>query len=243
MHTNRKCFAALFTLALLPGLSQAQDQDHRQRYANSAGPRINGFNVDEVQRIAPGVELDFSVYGTPGGSATIRIDGARRDLALTEVERGQYEGTYTIGSRDHISARSPVTANLRVGNQVTTGVLSESLLKGVGYHAAQAGDAVPLKIERFDVRASDDLTPGKELEFTLRGTPGAKVDMTIDGTKGVFFLPEVRSGEYAGSYVIKRYDRIAANSTVRANLRQGERVTSIVLGKPLLMARAPAAQL
>lgn len=215
---------------------------HAQRYEESAErgfqPVIRGFNVDEVRRIVPGVELNFDVYGTPGGRVYLQIDGAARNLQLNETEPGTYEGVYTVGTRDRISASSAVTANLRVGNQVTTGVLRESLLAGVGRHQApQRGDlAVLPRIERFDVRGVDDLRPGNELNFMLRGTPGAKVDMTIAGTRGVFFLPEVRPGEYEGSYVIRRGDRIERATAVTANLRVGGRVTSATLGKPLQLA-------
>ncbi|WP_426109987.1 glycine zipper 2TM domain-containing protein [Massilia sp. PWRC2] len=219
---------------------------HAQRYEESSErgfqPVIRGFNVDEVRRIVPGVELNFDVYGTPGGRVYLQIDGAARNLQLNETEPGTYEGVYTVGTRDRISASSAVTANLRVGNQVTTGVLRESLLAGVGRHQApQRGDlAVLPRIERFDVRGVDDLRPGNELNFMLRGTPGAKVDMTIAGTRGVFFLPEVRPGEYEGSYVIRRGDRIERATAVTANLRIGGRVTSATLGKPLqLLGSAP----
>lgn len=228
----------LFGLALtaLPSPSHAQ-----QYQGAAAAPRIDGFNVDEVRRLAPGVELNFSLYGTPGGTATLRIDGARRNVALNEVDTGLYEGSYTIGSRDRIVASSPVTANLRLGNQVASAVLSESLLRDVGRHGRQGRrqDAIAdLSIERFEVQASDDLSPGSDLQFTLRGTPGAKADMSIAGAKGVFFLPEVRAGEYVGVYTIRRHDRITPASAVVANLRQGERVTSATLRQPLLIARA-----
>ncbi len=62
--------------------------------------------------------------------------------------------------------------------------------------------------------------------------------MSIVGAKGVFFLPEVRAGEYVGVYTIRRHDRITPASAVVANLRQGERVTSATLRQPLLIARA-----
>jgi outer membrane lipoprotein SlyB len=171
----------------------------------------------------------------------LQIDGAARSLPLNETEPGQYEGVYTVGSRDRISASSAVTANLRVGNQVTTGVLRESLLAGVGRHdAPRRGDlAVLPRIERFDVRGTDDLRPGNELNFMLRGTPGAKVDMTIAGTRGVFFLPEVRPGEYEGAYIIRRGDRIERSTPVTASLRLNGRVTTQVLNKPLQLVGNP----
>lgn len=219
-----------------------------QQYNNSAAsytPVIRGFDVEEVRRLKPGVELNFKLYGTPGGRATLSIAGANRNLNMTETEPGQYEGTYTLGSRDNITGNSAVTANLRVGNQVTSGVLSESLLRDVGRHPRDQGRerAADLpRIARFDVQANDDLTPGNELVFSVYGTPGAKVDMAIAGTRGVFFLPEVNPGEYSGGYTIRRADRITPNSVVTANMRVGNRVATATLNKPLRIAsgNAPA---
>ncbi|UUZ53187.1 hypothetical protein LP419_30400 [Massilia sp. H-1] len=201
-------------------------------------PRIRGFEVDEVRRLRPGVDLDFTLYGTPGGRASLAIHGARRNLALTETEPGQYEGSYTIGSRDKITGTSTVTANLRVGNLVTSGVLAESLLRAGGPRPQGPASDMP-RIERFDVVGDDRLTPGNELNFTVIGTPGAKVDMAIEGTKGVFFLDEVKPGQYSGEYTIRRKDRIASNSVVTANLRVGNRVATAKLNKPLLVAAPP----
>jgi outer membrane lipoprotein SlyB len=210
------------------------------RSSSSYAPVIRGFNVDEVRRLDLGVELNFDLYGTPGGLAVISIAGANRNLTLTETDPGRYEGVYTIGSRDHINANSAVTANLRVGNQVTSGVLSESLLRGVGFHPGGRGNAGPgavPRIERFDVQGVNDLRAGDDLQFSLKGTPGAKVDMNIAGARGVFFLAEQRPGDYVGNYTIRREDRIAPNSVVTANLRIGDRVTTTTLGKPLLVAQ------
>ncbi len=224
-------------------VTPAQAQQYNNPPAERAfQPVIRGFNVDEVRRLEPGVELNFDVYGTPGGRAYLQIAGAARNLQMNETEPGHYEGVYTIGTRDRISATSAVTANLRVGNQVTTGVLSESLQRGVGRHVEpRRGDlAVAPRIERFDVDGIEDLRPGNELNFRLRGTPGAKVEMVIEGTKGVFFLPEVRPGEYEGSYVIRRGDRLQRATAVTANLRVNGRVTTATLGKPLqLVGNAP----
>ena len=220
-----------------------------QQYNNSAAsytPVIRGFDVEEVRRLKPGVELNFNLYGTPGGRATLSIAGANRNLNMTETEPGQYEGTYTLGGRDRINGNSAVTANLRVGNQVTSGVLSESLLRGVGAHPrdnrGRDNTAGMPRIERFEVQGNDDLRAGNDLEFSLYGTPGAKVDMVIEGTRGVFFLPEVSPGQYSGSYIIRRNDRIATNSKVTATMRSGNRVSTAVLGKPLMVAAAPAQQ-
>ncbi|HBI68666.1 MAG TPA: hypothetical protein DDZ22_06475, partial [Massilia sp.] len=112
-------------LALAPMAAQAQ------QYANERmpAPDIRGFDVEEVRRIAPGVELHFNLYGTPGGNATVKIDGATRNLRLHELDRGQYAGTYTIGTHDRIRNGSRVTADLRVGDRVASDVLRETLVR------------------------------------------------------------------------------------------------------------------
>jgi outer membrane lipoprotein SlyB len=227
--------SALMPLALLPGEALAQ-----QHNASQSTPRIEGFNVDEVRRIAPGVELNFGLYGTPGGQAILRIAGATRNVPMVETEAGQYEGSYTISGRDKIAADSAVTANLRVGNQVASAVLNESLQVGVGNRSTKAMPGPQPRIERFNVEPSADLTGGNDLRFTVFGTPGGKVDLAINGVAGKVFLPEVNKGEYASTYTIRNRDRIASNSVVTANLRMGERVSSATLGKALQSAAAPA---
>jgi outer membrane lipoprotein SlyB len=240
---NRQAFfasvvvmSALMPLALLPVQAMAQ-----QYNTSRQAPRIEGFNVDEVRRLAPGVDLNFGLYGTPGGVATMRIDGATRNLTLVENEAGSYEGTYTINSRDKITARSPVTANLRVGNEVASAVLNESLQIGAGYHGAKVVPGVQPTIARFNVEPVADLSGGNDLRFTVFGTPGGKADLAISGVKGKTLLPEVSRGEYAGTYTIRNRDHVLPNSTVTANLRVGESVTSLALGKSLqsVAARAP----
>lgn len=240
MNISQKFIAAVVAMSAVMPLALQPVEAHAQQYSQSqATPRIEGFNVDEVRRLSPGAELDFALYGTPGGLASLRIEGATRNLVLVETEAGLYEGTYTIGSRDKIAARSPVTANLRVGNQVASAVLSESLQVGVGYHSKKGMAGPPPKIERFDVEPSADLSGGNDLHFTLIGTPGGKAHLTIKGVKGKVLLPEVKNGHYANTYTIKNRDRITSKSTVTAHLLLGERVTSVTLVKGLHSAAAP----
>jgi outer membrane lipoprotein SlyB len=228
--------AVLLPLSLWPSLAPAQNRNQAQTV-----PQIDVFNVNEVKRLSPGVELGFEMDGTPGGVATLHIDGAVRNLTLVEVDAGQYEGTYTISSRDKILARSQVTANLRVGNQVTSLVLNESLQIGVGYHSAKPAPGLQPKIDHFNVDPAAELVGGSELYFSVFGTPGGQVNLAIDGVKGRVFLPEVKSGEYANIYTLKNRDHVTRNSVVTANLRIGEHVTSATLGKPLQSETAPVA--
>ncbi|MDB5748170.1 MAG: hypothetical protein JWP72_3018 [Massilia sp.] len=242
MKLRHTLCATLTALLPLCTLTLAPTAAHAQQYerGNMPAPAIRGFNVNEVRRLAPGVELHFDLYGTPGGNATLRIDGATRNVHMTETEPGQYVGTYTIGNHDRIRNTSAVTANLRVGNRVATGVLSESVVRDGAPRPNRRGDLAAMpRIERFEVRGSDELAPGNDIGFTVFGTPGARVELAITGARGVFFLPEVRRGEYAADYTIRRDDRLSPDARVTATIRANGRYTTQVLGRPLLAGTAP----
>ncbi|WP_288379653.1 glycine zipper 2TM domain-containing protein [uncultured Massilia sp.] len=222
----RKFLFAVFAALVVFGPAHAYQG---RNYA----PVINGFNVEEVRRLSPGVELHFDMYGSPGGVATLRIDGATRNLNMTEVEPGQYSGTYTIGTHDRIRPESGVTANLRQGNQVATSLLRESLLATNAPRSQRGQLATQARVDRFDVQGSPELGPGNELRFMVAGTPGARVEVAIAGARGVFFLPEVRPGEYEAIYTIRNADRIDPGSRVTATLRADGRSVTSVLNRPL----------
>jgi outer membrane lipoprotein SlyB len=133
-----------------------------------------------------------------------------------------------------------VTANLRVNDMVTTRLLAESIVRGPDRDRdgdRDRGDRMASNmphVDRFDVRGSDDLGPGNELKFTVHGTPGAKVEVQIAGTRGIFFLPEIRPGEYSGLYTIRRNDHIAPDAPVTATIRANGRYSTATLGQPLM---------
>lgn len=236
MNLLKKFVLALFVL--LP-LSAVPDAAVAQQpgYSNAA-PRIGGFDVKQVRKLTAGTELNFTLYGTPGGIAIVSVPGATGRLLLEERETGFYEGIYTIKTADRIANNSRVTANLRLGNQVASVVLDEYLIASAAKTNAQlkaeaaAADSI-LRIDRFEV-APNQLTTGNDLGFTLYGTPQAKASVRIAGVKGRVFLDETRDGVYEGIYTIKSADRIAADSKVTANLRLGDNSTRAVLGKSLL---------
>ncbi|QJE01126.1 glycine zipper 2TM domain-containing protein [Massilia forsythiae] len=238
MATTRQTLAAAMVAALplltaaVPAPAQAQNHPR----VAAIGPRIEDFNVDSVRRLDPGTELNFDLHGSPGGDVTLRIDGATRNLHMTETRPGTYQGTYTIGTHDRIRPGSSVTANLRAGGRVATQVLGEALVRGPGRDRDDRSGqlATVPRVDRFDVRGSDDLGPGNELRFSVFGTPGAKVDIQIAGTRGIVTLPEVRPGEYSGLYTIRRDDRIAPDAAVTATIRNNGRYATASLGRPLL---------
>lgn len=231
--------AALFPLPFWASLAQAQPS-----VSSAAAPRIDGFDVEPVAQPAPGNELVFTLYGTPGGVAAVKIGGATGAVVLVETEAGVYEGTYTIRKRDKIKAASTATANLRLGNRVATAILDEPLVgrASVRRPAPAARAAAGPKIDHFDVDPPDRLVPGEEVILTLSGSPGGTASARIVGVKGKIVLNEISPGIYEGAHTIKNRDRIAANSVVTGNLRIGKRETSAVLGQSLLAASVARSQ-
>src|SRR5512135_490251 len=158
---------ALAPLAFSSTVAQAQ----QSAYAVS----IEGFDVEQVRELSAGNSLVFTLYGSAGGTATVRIDRVVDRFPLQEVESGVYEGTYTISSRDQIAADAMVTANLRVGNRIATAVLDESLLAGAASRSEtkRAADAAALaatpRIDRFEADRAANLNSGTDLFFSLAG--------------------------------------------------------------------------
>ena len=251
MNISRKFLSGLFALVALVPLALSPTIAQAQPYANpAAAARIDGFDVEPAPRLNPGNDLLFTLYGSPGGTATVRIEAVVDRFPLAEVEPGVYEGTYTIRSKDRIKAGAMVTANLRVGNQIASEILDESLLAGAASRSEvkRAADAAALaaavKIDRFEADPVARLAAGADLFFSLSGTPGAKASVRINGVKGKLSLEEVAAGVYEGTYTIKDRDRISANSAATATLRLGKRETSAILGQSLLATagRAPSAR-
>lgn len=223
---------AFSQMAFMPQSALAQ-----QRFVS---PTISGFDVKQVDRLSPDSEMVFTLYGTPGADARISIEGINGQYLLPEVEPGVYVGSYTIRSYDRISATSMVTANLRLGNEVATVVLDESLLAGAPWRSLSGSvpSGLAPRIESFTVAPISRIEPGAELFFSLAGTPGGKASVRINGMDGKVFLDETTAGNYQGSYTIKSRDRIAPDSRVAANLRTGNRETDAVLREPLLATGA-----
>jgi outer membrane lipoprotein SlyB len=222
------------SLALTPVAALAQQ---------AAPPKIDGFDVEQARRLTAGSKLAFTLYGTPGGTATARIGGVNTRVLFDEVEAGVYEATYVIKAADGLTAQTPVTANLRIGNQIAAGTLDESLLKGAKLAAQTPVAAVVLpKIDRFEIDAPTSLAAGEQLFFTVRGTPEAKTSVRVPGVKGKLLLNESQPGAYEGSYVIKDRDRVATDARAVATLRIGEREVSASLDRALLArpGRAPS---
>jgi outer membrane lipoprotein SlyB len=230
-------FAALAfcQLAFIPQSASAQ-----QRFA---APVITGFDVAQVPRVEPGSELVFTLYGTPGGDARISIAGVPNQYILAEVEAGVYVGSYTIRRVDRLNETTDVTANLRLGNQVASTQLDESLVAGAPWRTRPGSvpTGVAPTIRSFGLAPLPRIEPGAEMIFALVGTPGGNASARVKGVDGKIYLNEDTPGNYSGSYTVKNRDRIANDAKVTADLRVGTRDAVATLATPLVAVGAMSA--
>lgn len=224
-------FPALLAALLLAGPLPAAAQNR-----GSAAPVIEQFYVESDDQLSAGSKISFTVEGTPGAKASVRIGGIARRIPLKEVEPGVYEGTYTVRSGDQISASSGARATLQRRNRSTSAQLSDTLGTTVGAIAAVPSQVLPsvLAIESFAVTPIDRIEPGAELSFTLNGTPGGQAAFTIEGVATDVPMREVRAGQYVGNYTVRRADKLTANTRVVGTLTTSGRTLRSNLSQSLV---------
>ena len=219
LHATALAGALLATLPLSPTIAQAQTS----RTA-AAAPRVTGFDVQQVDRLEPGAEVNFTVWGTPGAAVVVQIDGSRRTLRLDETRPGRYEGSYIISRGDRVGPESRVHANLRYGNRVATALLGEALQ--VGWPLPGETALMP-EIQSINVTREPGRGRADALRYTVRGTPGGQASVQLQGSQArTVVLEEVRPGEYAGTYVLPAGGWVDTEQPLVAQLRLGDRNAS-----------------
>lgn len=207
-------------LVSTPFWTQAAQAQGTARTA-TAPLRVTGFDVEQVDRVEPGAELNFTVWGTPGAAVLVQIDGTRRTVRLDETSAGRYQGSYVVARSDRIGPESRVHANLRRDNRVATSLLGESLQ--VGW--AVPGEATPMpEIQSVAVVREPGRGRSDTLRYTVRGTPGGQASVQLQGSQPrTVVLDEVRSGEYVGTHALSTGAWIDTDRPLVALLRYGDR--------------------
>lgn len=101
--------------------------------------------------------------------------------------------------------------------------------------AAMAQPATP-EVRSLDVSADAGLEPGSRLTLRLVATPRVKASVRIRGLREPILLRETAAGVYVGRYTLKRTDRIAPDSEVRATVRHGNRISAAAFALAETMA-------
>ena len=209
-------------------------------------PVIDSFNVEPIETLTPGNDLIFTLTGTPGGKASVRISGVTRTINLEEVDPGEYEGEYTIRSRDKITAKSTIYATLKKKSRSSRRTpLDERLVVTSASTVAPAtstpSTSGPLSIELFTLTAVDAIEPGNDLNFKLTGTPRARASFTIEGVTSTMPMTETTagSGVYEARYTIRRQDNFPPGVKITGTLVQGSETVSKRLDQPLVKDNDP----
>jgi outer membrane lipoprotein SlyB len=212
--------ATALACALVAGSPFLAEPVQAQRSSQITALRVTGFDVEQVDRLEPGAELNFTLWGTPGAVVLLQIDGSRRTVRLDETSAGRYEGSYVIGRSDRIGPDSRVHANLRRDNRVTTAMLGEALQTGWPVPGAAAAP----EIQSANVVRELGRGRAEMLRYTVRGTPGGQASVLLRGsdTRNII-LDEIRPGEYSGTYVLPRDAWVDTERPLTAQLRLGDR--------------------
>ena len=83
---------------------------HAQRAAAPARPQIERLEIGSDAGLAPGAELELRLFGTPRGTASVRISAAKTiNVVLKEspAGSGEYVAYYTIKRTDRLAHVEP----------------------------------------------------------------------------------------------------------------------------------------
>lgn len=161
---------------------------------------IERFTVTPVARIEPGAELRFATLGTPGGRATFSIDSVVRDVPMTEVRPGRYEGAYTIRRNDNFPPSLNIVSALVANGQTVNARLNQSLLV----------DARPPTIRNLAPQNNETVPAGP-----------VSVSATFDDRGGVGVDPKTVKILISGQDVTRAASVTAQFLTWRGELRPG----------------------
>ena len=227
--------APLLLTCLIAAAPQLAGAQPKARFA----PEISDFQVDVSDQLVPGSDIDFTLEGTPRGKASVRLSGINKNIVLREVERGVYEGSYTLSRRDKLGPQPSARATLRVRGGFT--LATQALAGSPPPVVTQPRPPVPapLAIERFIVTPVARIEPGAELRFAAVGTPGARASFTIDAVVQGVPMQEVRPGRYEGAYTIRRNDNFPPSLNIVASLEANGQVIRSRLNQALLVDARP----
>ena len=155
---------------------------HAQRAAAPARPQIERLEIGSDAGLAPGAELELELrlFGTPRGTASVRISAAKTiNVVLKEspAGSGEYVAYYTIKRSDRLAAGQAVRATLRRGKLTNSASYTIPASAGGGTPPL----AATLRIDSFAAAPVPRLSPGTELVFTVQGAPGAQASFDING--------------------------------------------------------------
>lgn len=159
----------------------AQPYTPPEQYDNRPTPaaQISSLDLDRSGWVRPGMDIHFTMRGTPGGTASLQIPGLSRDVPMTETSPGVYEATWTVPESWSQTSRRNVTATarLRVNGVERTLVSNEAF--GIEtqlptIRAVTPNDQARVTVGRPTISATFDNSTGS-------GIDPASVRVIVDG--------------------------------------------------------------
>lgn len=103
-----------------------------------------------------------------------------------------------------------------------------------------AQTAMP-EVRSLQVNSDGGLSSGADLEFTVEATPRGQASLRIRGVQRNIPLKEVSRGVYRGEYTVRRQDRIAETSLIRATIKVRNRSAAADYSFPAGFSGSPVA--
>jgi hypothetical protein len=163
-----------------PLVTTAQGPSRRSSQGVARKPEIQRFTM-EPNRVEPGAEMVFTLEGTPNAAATFTIRDIARDIPMTEVQSGVYEGRYTVRRQDTFSAND-VTATLEANGQTERTQLAAQPERGAARTGATRQASFPLEVTAPKNMAEVQRGP---IEVRGRSAPNVALHVRVEATNAL----------------------------------------------------------
>jgi len=163
-----------------PLVTMAQGPARRSTEGLASRPQIQRFTM-EPKRIEPGTELVFRLEGTPNATTTFNIKNVARDIPMTEIQSGVYEGRYTVRQRDAFSTND-VTAMLDANGQVERTQLAAQMGPGNAPTGSSRQAGFPLEVTSPKHMAEVHKGP---IEVKGRSAPNLPLNVHVEATNAL----------------------------------------------------------
>lgn len=142
---------------------------------------VERFTLTPGTKVVPGVPLNFTLTGTPGGRAAFSIKGVGYNFPMREVKSGVYQGQYIVRQEDKLpESEEMVIASLQANNQLIQTALDQPL-----FVKPQTGDRVVLVTSDQPLPINASFSTGSEMATSqlpieiLSPQDNSQVDGTI----------------------------------------------------------------
>ena len=151
---------------------------------------IESLTLTPIDKIEAGADLDFTMVASPGGQASVNIEGVTNPVILREIRSGTYTGSYTVRRSDRIANNARVTGTLLASGRTLRIPLNQSLVASV--KRPVIGNLLPVDGARLASGASVSIS-GTFDDSSGGGVDPASVVLVVGGrdvTRSAVITPQ-----------------------------------------------------